>query len=224
VRARTFDAFVRAVLTPLAERRGRALHVLDLGAGSGWLGYRAVRMGHRAVALDVRTDRVDGLGAAGGYAPHLPRMFGRVAASFEQLPFGDGVFDVAVFNASLHYARELGPVLREAVRVVREGGRVAVLDSPFYRVPGAGEAMVSEKRSGARRTFAELTDVLQAPRFVEYLTRGALERAAAGLRWRRERVRYPLWYEARPLLAKLRGGREPSRFDVWWSEAPGGRK
>jgi hypothetical protein len=38
--------------------------------------------------------------------------------------------------------------------------------------------------------------------------------------WRRHRVRYPLWYELRPLAAALRGARKPSRFDVWTAQVP----
>jgi SAM-dependent methyltransferase len=221
VRARSFDAFLRDVLAPLA-RTGAALRVLDLGAGNGWLASRMARLGHDAVAVDVRTDDVDGLGAARGYRRHLPRMFARVAASFERLPFGRGAFDVAVFNASLHYAQGLGRALAESARAVRSGGRIAVLDSPFYAAAEAGEAMVTEKRARAGPVFGDLAEVLSGPRFVEYLTRERLERASleAGLAWRHVRVRYPLRYELRPLSARLRGRRPPSRFDVWWAEVP----
>jgi SAM-dependent methyltransferase len=218
VRGRSFDAFLREVLEPLARRHGRALDVLDLGSGNGWLCHRMLQRGHRAVALDVRTDSIDGLGAAAAYRPHLPHMFGRVAASFERLPFPGRVFDLALFNASLHYATELACVLREAARVVRVGGRLAVLDSPFYASAENGEAMVDEKRASGAAAFGELAGVLQAPRFVEFLTRERLERAVARLEWTHVRVRYPLWYEARPLLAVARGAREPSRFDLWWAE------
>jgi predicted RNA methylase len=75
VRARSFDALVRRVLVPAARTRGRALRVLDLGAGNGWLCYRAAQMGHEAVALDIRDDDVDGLGAA---APSLRGTPGRL--------------------------------------------------------------------------------------------------------------------------------------------------
>src|SRR5262245_3084020 len=37
VRARTWECLLRAVVAPLADERGRALQVLDLGAGNGWL-------------------------------------------------------------------------------------------------------------------------------------------------------------------------------------------
>src|SRR5919206_4909377 len=43
------------------------LHVLDLGAGSGWLSHRLSALGHRAVAVDALDDDVDGLGAARFY-------------------------------------------------------------------------------------------------------------------------------------------------------------
>jgi hypothetical protein len=42
--------------------------------------------------------------------------------------------------------------------------------------------------------------------------------APLGLVWRRRRVGYPLWYELRPLVARLRGHRAPSRFDLWTAE------
>ena len=66
---------------------------------------------------------------------------------------------------------------------------------------------------------------LKLPRwrpFVEFLTRRRLEDASAGLglRWRRHRVLYPLAYELRPLLARLRRRRPPSRFDLWQSPVP----
>jgi SAM-dependent methyltransferase len=170
----------------------------------------------------VRDDRVDGLGAAEGYAAHLPRPFGRVAASFEALPVRDAAYDVVVFNASLHYAFDLGAALAEAARAARPGGRIAILDSPFYRRERDGEAMVAEKRREAARRFGERAGALATLPFVEFLTRGRLEAASAplGLAWRRHRVRYPVGYEARPLVAFLRRRRPPSRFDLWWCTVP----
>lgn len=216
VRARTFDRFLRRLVRPMARRAGRPLTVLDLGAGNGWLCHRVQRMGHRAVALDFRTDAVDGLGAARGYADQLPALFLRVAASFEALPLAPGFADLAVFNASLHYAVDLRAALEDAVRVLAPGGRVAILDSPFYRTAAAGEAMVRDKYREAARSFGDLAGPLTGLPFVEYLTRRRLLEASEGLLdWRRHRVRYPLSYELRPLAALVRGARRPSRFDLW---------
>lgn len=222
VRARTFEAFMAHVLRPLAARRGRPLAVLDLGAGNGWLSYRVALEGHSATALDIRTDAVDGLGAAEPFVSRAPGQIERVAASFEAIPLPDAGVDIAVFNASLHYALDLDGALAEAARVVRPGGQLAILDSPFYRRERHGLAMVAEKRAGAAQRFGAAADTLLALPFIEFLTAGRLEAASAGLdlTWRRRRVRYPLDYELRPLRAALSRQRPPSRFDLWTSARP----
>lgn len=222
VRARTFDAFVTQVLAPLEREQGRALRILDLGAGNGWLSARMISRGHSAVAIDIRIDDVDGLGAGRPYAATLRRMFSRVAASFDALPLRRRAFDLVVFDASLHYATDLTPVLAEAVRVLAARGHVAILDSPFYRRAGAGEAMMKEKKEATVRNFPDLADALLSVPAIEYLTRERLDAAARpfGLTFRRHRVRYPFWYEVRPLVSFLRRRRQPSRFDVWEASAP----
>lgn len=217
VRARTFDALKARVVVPLAKERGRALAVLDLGAGNGWLCARLARDGHRCVALDLRVDDVDGLAAGAAFRRHLPRMFGRVSASFDALPFSDALFDLVLFDASLHLAEDLGNALAEAARAAAPGGRVAILDSPFYARPASGEAMAEEKRYDTARIFRDLAGDLLALRPVEYLTPESLVRAAApaNLSFERSRVLYPLTYETRGVKARLLGRREPSRFDLW---------
>jgi ubiquinone/menaquinone biosynthesis C-methylase UbiE len=218
VRCRTFQRFVDVVLeTRIREMAPTPITVLDVGAGNGWLSYRVAQKGQRATALDIRTDSVDGLRAGDPYRRRLPTMFRRVAASFEAIPLADRTFDLAVFNASLHYALDLERAFREITRVVVPGGRVAILDSPFYRAAEAGAAMVEQKSREARERFGDLAEDLTGPPFIEYLTRDGLEEASRefGLVWRRHRVRYPLWYEMRPFKARLEGRRPPSRFDLW---------
>ncbi|MDH3457741.1 MAG: class I SAM-dependent methyltransferase [Gemmatimonadota bacterium] len=223
IRARSFGYVARNWLT-----RGGASHplrILDLGAGNGWLCYRSALEGHHSVALDIRTDAVDGLGAAAHYAAHLSAMFPRIAATFEALPLSSAAFDLVVFNASIHYAVDLEATLREACRVTQPGGTLLIVDSPFYAKEVWGVAMVAEKRKAAPGMFGPLVEELMAFPFVEFLTPGRLVKSskALGLQWRRHRVRYPWRYELRPLLARLRGKRPPSRFDVWSTSVPGPR-
>ncbi len=217
IRARTYDRFVGSVLVPLEREAGRPLSILDLGAGDGWLAARMVARGHRALAVDVRLDAVDGLAAGALFARRTPRGFARAAASFDALPARTAACDLAVFNASLHYAADLHRVLSEARRVVRGGGRIALLDSPFYGSAEAGEAMVAEKDRRTRESLPDLADALLALRTVEYLTSRRLAAAASplGLAFWRIRVCYPLSYEFRGVRAFLRGERTPSRFDLW---------
>jgi SAM-dependent methyltransferase len=222
VRARSYEAFCARIVRPLAASLGGGLRVLDLGAGNGWLSYRAALDGHFATALDIRDDQVDGLGAA---APFLARTGGRMrtlVAAFEAIPVPAASFDLAVFNASLHYATDLPAVLAEAARAVRPGGRLAILDSPFYRSEADGLAMVAEKAASASQRFGARAETLMSLPFIEFLTPDRLAAASAviGITWRRSRVLYPLWYEARPLTAKLRRARAPSRFDLWSAVRP----
>ena len=214
VRARTFDAFVKHVIEPAS----RPLAVLDLGAGNGWLSYRLARMGHKTIALDIRDDDVDGLGAAARLQAEVP--FGCVHASFDDIPFAAGRFDITVLNASLHYAQDLKTVLAEAARVTRSRGTLAILDSPFYERAADGEAMVAEKRARGATVFGAQSNTLLSQNFIEYLTRERLAAAYPQHFWARRTVRYPLWYELRPVLAALKRARKPSRFDLWTARVP----
>lgn len=221
VRARSYDAFVRHVLGP-ALRAEAAESILDLGAGCGWLSRRCAEAGLDAVALDIRTDDVDGLGVEMQRAETGRPRFEKVAASFDATPFASGSFDIVIFNASIHYATDLAATLCEARRVARAGGRIVILDSPFYATERAGAAMVMEKRRTAEARFGASAGTLLAPGFIEFLTDDRLSTASQplGLMWRRRRVSYPLWYELRPAIARLRGERAPSRFDLWECRTP----
>jgi SAM-dependent methyltransferase len=220
VRARTFEAFMRHIVAPMTKRRGRPLRLLDLGAGNGWLSNRLCAMGHRATALDVRDDMVDGLGAAARLARDWPDRMECITASFEALPLKSGSVDIAAFNASLHYARDLSLALSEATRVTAHGGAIAILDSSFYSRDADGKAMVAEKTVTAHAHFGRDAGVLLQQGFIEYLTPARLANATPSLSWRRKRVHYPFWYEMRPLMARLKNARTPSRFDLWVADLP----
>lgn len=213
IRARTFDALVSRLVQPMAEQLGRRLDVLDLGAGNGWLSYRLALDGHHSFALDIRADDVDGLGAAGAFRQRAATMK-CIVAPFDDVALPSASVDLAVFNASVHYATDLGTVLREVSRVVRDGGRIVIMDSPFYDREADGAAMVAEKR---RRFGARAKDLMALP-FIEFLTPERLRNAAPELAWTRHRVRYPLAYELRPMIAAIAGRRRPSRFDLWVAE------
>lgn len=218
VRARSFDALMTRIVRPLAAARG-ALTTLDLGAGNCWLSYRIALEGHHAIALDIRNDAVDGLEAGSPFVARAPGGIDRIAASFEAIPLGAASADLTVFNAALHYATNLAATLAEAERVTRPGGRIVILDSPFYTRERDGLAMVAEKRARATERFGERADSLLGLPFIEFLTRDRLA-AASNLAWRRDRILYPIAYELRSIKAALLRKRAPSRFDLWVAERP----
>src|SRR5579864_8611369 len=149
----------------------RALDILDLGAGNGWLSNRLAQRGHRPVAVDIFTDGLDGLGAARHYGMSFPL----VEAEFDRLPFVGRQFDWALFNCSLHYSTDYRRTLEEALRCLRPQGKILILDSPIYRRRAHGERMREERHQQFEKTYGFRSDSIPS---VEFLWDELLEELA----------------------------------------------
>ncbi len=144
----------RNYYTMLAHLTGRypaPLHILDLGAGNGWTSRRLAEAGHAVCAVDINMHPADGLPVARVYFNRLAARFARAEGEMANLPLQGAQFDAVIANASLHYATELDVALREAARVLRPGGVLVTLDSPFFSDASAGEQMVAARREAYRR-------------------------------------------------------------------------
>lgn len=208
VRAVTYRAFERHVLARLPADGSI---VLDLGAGNGWLSHRLARRGHSVAAVDLNDDPRDGLGAQIHYG--APPPFVAVQASFDRLPWADGLADLVVFNGSLHYSADYAATLREARRVLRADGRLIVLDSPFYRSAESGARMVRERDEAFRAAYGE---ALPAGDSEGFLTLDRLRGLGGqlGIDWRMVTPFYGVRWMLRPLLNRVRGRRAPVRFHL----------
>jgi SAM-dependent methyltransferase len=206
VRRETYHHLLRHVLASGPQ----PLHVLDLGAGSGWLSHRLSGLGHLVVAVDAIDDDVDGLGAA----HHYPGEFGVVQADFNAVPFAEGQFDLVVFNGSLHYAPDAETTLVRAHRLLAPGGALVVMDSPMFRADRDGRAMLEDT---FRRFVLEygITDVVRLG--IGYLTFAMLDVMAGklGLQPQFFASRGPLGWRVRRHLARVRLRRAPAAFGLW---------
>jgi SAM-dependent methyltransferase len=205
VRHETFRHLGR-LLVPFG---GRPLRILDLGAGSGWLSNRLTELGHSCVAVDWLDDVEDGLGAIG----HYPIRFTCVQADFDDLPIAPGQFDVAIFNASLHYSNNPAHTLRRARAMLAQGGTLAVMDSPVFATDDGGRRMLDAQHIAFRATSE------RAVRWgVGYLTDGGLRRAArdAGLRLSWIPSRGGLRWAVKRRFAGFKQHRAPARFGIWF--------
>ncbi|GAB2545657.1 hypothetical protein GCM10027065_16560 [Rhodanobacter koreensis] len=210
MRARSYDYLVRYLLDGI-ECGGR---ILDLGAGNCWMSYRLALAGYRPCAVDLLTNEHDGLGAARHYRTRLPKLFSRFQADIRRLPFADEQFDAAVFNASFHYAEDYEASLRETMRCVRTGGMVIISDTPWYTREESGRQMLAERRAAFLQSHGIAADSIAA---LAYLTDERLRRmeTALSIHWDVHRPWYGLRWAMRPLVARLRGRREPSKFRLY---------
>ncbi len=197
------------MVEPLSHELARPLHILDLGAGNGWLSYRLALAGHALAAVDLMSNRRDGLGAH----VHYDIAFTLVQAEYGRLPFAAGGFDLVIYNASLHYATDYQATLAEGLKALSPGGRLVIMDSPLYRDCSSGDAMVRERAERFRRRYGFRQEAVSPE---GYLTFDQLERLAAdlGLGWSFIEPSYGWRWTLRSWLGRLRAGREPATFLV----------
>ena len=212
IRAKTFDVVTQRLLTRSA--RPGMQRILDIGAGNGWMSYRLTLRGFHPVAVDLLTNSTDGLGAAENFFPGLPELFPRFQAESVHLPFADGQFDVAIFNASFHYAESYSASLSEALRCVRRGGLVIISDTPWYSRDESGQQMLAERKSSFQRQFGTASDSIHS---MEYLTDERLRQLQQELsiRWEIITPWYGVKWAMRPWIARLRRRRTPSQFRIY---------
>lgn len=205
IRRRSFERFRKTVLR-IVPAGGS---ILDLGAGTGWLSNRLALDGFSPCAVDLSLDERDGLRAA----RHFKTSFPRLRATFDTLPLADNCADMVLFNASLHYASDLFTTLREAIRVMKPGGRLIILDTPIYRDEQSGHQMIAERHDSFEQNFGDRSDRLPSIGFLTWSQVRIVE-TELNLSVRAIRTWYGAKWALRPVLAKLRGTREPAAFVI----------
>lgn len=111
----------RQTAAPMVEaaRVKAGMHVLDVCCGPGMLTQAALERGARAVGLDFAANVV---ALAQSLVPRGEFRRGDAMA----LPFADGEFDAVICGYGVMHVPDPEKALREMVRVVRKGGRVAL--------------------------------------------------------------------------------------------------
>lgn len=114
------DAFASLVDTGLRT-------LIEPGAGTGRIAIPALAAGFRVTAVDISSPMLDVLRNRLSSIPELRSRCEIVSGDAIDLPFAAGAFDAAVLAQVLYLIPAWERALDEAVRVVRPGGRVVLV-------------------------------------------------------------------------------------------------
>jgi ArsR family transcriptional regulator len=139
------------------------LEVADLGCGEGYLSIETALWAHKVIAVD-RSAEVLARARALAARRHIRNITWK-RGELERVPIDDGTMDVALLSQALHHAADPGLAVAEAVRTLREEGRVLVLDLRSHEEGWVRDALgdrwqgFTDTQLQALLTGAGLTDV-----------------------------------------------------------------
>ena len=121
----------RADLLPLLALLDPHWVVGDLGGGTGQTALALAPFVERVVLVDRSREMLKAARWRLAGVPNVQLRTGELTA----LPIADGELDLAIVSLVLHHHPDPGAALAEAVRTLRAGGRLVVVDlRPHYRI------------------------------------------------------------------------------------------
>jgi ArsR family transcriptional regulator len=100
--------------------------IADLGAGEGTISQLMAQRAKKVIAIDNSEKMVE-FGAELARKHGIANMEYRLG-DLEDVPIRSGTVDLAFLSQALHHARHPNRALEEARRILKPGGRVAILD------------------------------------------------------------------------------------------------
>jgi 2-polyprenyl-3-methyl-5-hydroxy-6-metoxy-1,4-benzoquinol methylase len=102
------------------------LEVVDFGCGTGALSVSIARWARRVVAIDMSASAL--VAAKERAQREGVKNVTFLREDLHALSLGNGTKDLVVLSQSLHHVADPSAVLREAARILKTGGRVALLE------------------------------------------------------------------------------------------------
>src|SRR6266849_1103794 len=129
------------------------LDALDAGCGTGFLSFELTARGHHVTGVDFAPAMI---AEARRKAAERGVSIRFEEADAEQLPFAAGSFDLAISRHVLWTLQHPEAAIDEWIRVLRPGGRLAVVDGQF----DAGASAAPSGSARASEEYAAIGDQL----------------------------------------------------------------
>lgn len=119
-----YKTILREYLQSIHTPSHRKIRVIDLGCGTGAFTRQFRRIFNDSNDYSGLDLSIQSLRLANKMSPGIRFCAGDI----ENCCFKDNVFDVVLFSGVLHHFKEMEPCMREAYRILREGGCVLSYD------------------------------------------------------------------------------------------------
>jgi ubiquinone/menaquinone biosynthesis C-methylase UbiE len=118
---RSWQALAHLLLTMIPP-----IDVADLGAGEGTLSQILAKSARKVIALDI-SERMVEIGSQLAKGEGITNLEYRLG-DLEDPPISDDSIDLAIFSQALHHASSPQKAIAAARRILRDGGRLVLLD------------------------------------------------------------------------------------------------
>lgn len=122
-------------------------NILDLGCGNGW--FTAILTNScNCEVIGVDLNLIELKQAARVFSkPNLDFVY----ADIFEWPKTDGLFDFVTINATIQYFPDFGKLMDRLFKLLKNGGEVHIIDSPFYKTEE-----VEAARNRSRKYYSEM--------------------------------------------------------------------
>jgi len=111
------------------QKRKQPNDILEVGCGNGWLSHRLSAIpGSRVIGTDINFLEIQQAARVFQNITNLHFIYAPVDSAF----FKEKGFDTIVFAASLQYFESLTGIINSTLRLLKSGGEIHIIDSPFY--------------------------------------------------------------------------------------------
>ena len=102
------------------------IRIVDLGAGEGMLSHLLAKRAESVVCVDSSPKMVE-FGSELAKRNKIENL-SYILGDIQEVPLEDGGFDIALLSQALHHAQSPERAISEAFRILKQGGRISILD------------------------------------------------------------------------------------------------